>query len=179
MKNYFDNILCRVGALYRRQTVVLFAAALLVVAISPLMFALEPVPYVSDSELIELFKSKRNVFEHLRQIAIEDSTRVSFIDQNTLKDSPISENRRTEYTKAFAELGRYVGIGTGSRHVTFRFTGGGSAIERSWMKGLTYFPAAKSGACTFVTNLDNPPKQEGTYLVPIVGDWYIVFGQID
>lgn len=180
MKPYFNYVNCGVEILSRWHATLFFGIAALVMAMPPLIFAGNPAPYVKDGELIEMFRSKRAVFERLREMAVEDAARVSFINQSTLGHTTLSENRRAEYKKAFAELGKDVGVGTGSTHVTFQFVGQGSAIERSWMKGLTYFPAArKSKACMFVTSLDTPPKADGTYLVPIEDDWYIVFGQID
>jgi hypothetical protein len=151
-----------------------------ILSISALSISLAADPADSrlkDAEIIAFFRANRDVLERLRQMAMQDAGVISFIDPQTIEDRPLSQERRTEYKTLLRQLHRDIGIGTGSAHITFHLEGGGSVIERSWMKGLTYFPAAKkSNACIFVTSLDTRPKEDGTYLVPIEGDWYIVFG---
>jgi hypothetical protein len=121
---------------------------------------------LKDAEIIAFFRTNRDALERLRQMAMQDAGVISFIDPQTIEDRPLSQGRRTEYKTLLRQLHRDIGI-----------EGGGSVIERSWMKGLTYFPAAnKSKACIFVTSLDTPPKTDGTYLVPLEENWYIVFG---
>jgi hypothetical protein len=136
---------------------------------------------LKDAEIIAFFRANRDVLERLRQMATEDIAVSGFLNVSkpTIDENPLSLERRNEYRNLLEHLKQAVRVTAGGDEVTFRLEGGGSAIERSWMKGITYLADTRSKRFTVVSSLDNAPKADGVYLVPIEGNWYVAFGIID
>lgn len=136
---------------------------------------------MKDAELIAAFKERRSDFEKLKQMATEDSGSIGYISEKTLKKSALSENRQNEYTTLLSRIHPGLTVGAGPQQVTFHFAQGGAAlaIGRSWIKGITYLPGGAKG-CTIVKNLDELSLvADGVYVVPIEGDWYLIYSQLD
>jgi hypothetical protein len=71
-------------------------------------------------------------------------------------------------------------MGIDSFEISFSFSGGGEglSVNRSWMKGISYLPRA-TPVGHFVRSLDTLPLDDGQYYVPIEGNWYVVYKQLE
>ena len=134
-----------------------------------------------DQELITIFHGHRDAFERLRTMAVEDSRVISYVSQDSLKSSALSEARRNEYLRLLSGIRRDLTVGAGSHQVTFHLAGGGVglAIARSWVEGITYLSDGSEKGCVIVKSLDDlgVNVRDGVYLVPIERNWYLVFSQ--
>jgi hypothetical protein len=134
-----------------------------------------------DQELVAIFQGNRDAFERLRSMALEDSRVISYVSQDSLKNSALSEARRNEYLRLLSGIRRNLTVGAGPHQVTFHFAGGGVglAIARSWVEGITYLSDGSEKGCVIVKSLDDlgANVSDGVYLVPIERNWYLLFSQ--
>ena len=135
----------------------------------------------SDSELNSLYRTNREALESLRTMAAEDVGVVSYLSDDTLEKSTLSATRRTEYRKLLSGIRRNLVMRINADAVSFSYSGGGAslAIDHSWMKGIAYLPNGFPKVGVIVSSLDTLPTKNGTYLVPIEGNWYVVYSQLD
>jgi hypothetical protein len=133
-----------------------------------------------DVELVTLLRDHREAFERLRTMAIEDSNVISYVTEDTLKQSTLSEARCNEYRHLLSGIERNLVIRINALAVSFSYSSGGVglAIARSWMKGIAYLPDGTAKIGVVVKSLDELEKRSvGVYLVPIEGNWYLVYTQ--
>ena len=137
---------------------------------------------ITDQDLIVLFRNHRSDFEKLKVMAIEDAGRIGYINESSLRQSALSEGRKSDYSNLLSSISPSATLGTGAHQVTFHISQGGAvlAIGRSWTKGIAYLPGGAKG-CTLVKSLDELGSQinDGVYVVPIEGDWYLIYSQLD
>jgi hypothetical protein len=137
----------------------------------------------TDGELVAIFREHREAFERLRTMALEDSRVISYVSEDSLQKSGLSEARRAEYVRLLSGIRRNLTAGVSLHGVTFRFAGGGVglAIARSWVEGITYLSDGSEKGCVIVKSLDDLGAHisDGVYLVPIDRNWYLEFSQLD
>jgi hypothetical protein len=142
-----------------------------------------------DGDLIALFRANHQGFDRLRTMATEDAGAVAIISKGNIRRTKLSESRREEYLHWLA-ISRNMTIGIGplipdgnittgaiQYEVNFIFARGGLllSIGPAWMKGIVYLPDGYEKFGTTVTNLDKAPAKNGTYLVPIERNWYVIY----
>jgi hypothetical protein len=134
----------------------------------------------TDQSLISIFQNHHGAFEELRQMAIEDLGKASYISESDV-EGRITDTRKQTYRLLLREI--YPGLAVAAdydKSVTFRFATEGSAISPSWMKGIVYDPASSEKAGRVIQNLDKanilPP---GMYLRPIAPNWFIVYSRTE
>ncbi len=130
----------------QKKTLSLESASLGLLLVIPFLlvglyfWALDPFAFFhpSDHELMVLFRNNRNSFERLRVMALEDDHIYSYLSEATLTSSGLSEGRCHEYKQLLLGIRRDLVIRTGTRVVSFSYSGGGVglAIASSWMKGI-------------------------------------------
>lgn len=138
-----------------------------------------------DAELIELFRSHRDVFERLAAMGMEDAGTVSHLSIETLNKEPLTDGRqnlpvirRDEYKRLLGSIRPDLSMGIGMNGVSFSHWRGVSN-GRSCEKGITYIPHGPERVGIIVNNLDKRPAQDDVYLVPIEPKWYIIYVQLD
>jgi hypothetical protein len=161
-----------------------FVLAVLFVLVALYLWRFNPLAIgrPKDRELIAIFRDHREAFERLRTMAIEDSGAIAYLSKDSLKKSTLSEARQNEYLSLLSGVRRNLTVGAGSHQVTFHFSGGGVglAIARSWTEGITYLPTGYEKGCVIVKSLDGlGTHNDGVYLVPIEGNWYLVYSNLD
>jgi hypothetical protein len=169
---------------FNKSSVIAGSLAVAVVLLAFYVIVYDPLAFwlPKDKELTDRFLANHSVFERLRSMSEEDSRILARISQASLKRSNLTESRREEYADLLSRLGSNIIIGTGPHQVTFHFAGGGLllSIGSGWTKGITYLPDGYEKIGTVVDNLDKPlPQREGTYLVPIEKNWYVVYSHDD
>ncbi|MEO6874306.1 MAG: hypothetical protein ABI222_05745 [Opitutaceae bacterium] len=135
----------------------------------------------SDQELVALFRDHREAFDRLRTMGIEDAQAISYVSEDSLKQSSLTQARRDEYTRLLSGIRRDLVMGVDANAVSFSYWGGGVglAIARSWKKGIAYLPNGPKKVGVIVSSLDKLPANDGVYLVPVEGNWYLIYVQID
>jgi hypothetical protein len=128
----------------------------------------------TDGTLVELFRSHRQTFETLAQMADEDATIAS-----NHTDEPLSVARRSEYSRLLSQIHSRISINFDRWRIAFWCAGLGSAIGPRWGKGIAYLTAVPSRVGQIVKNLDKDPGHDDVYLVPIEGDWYVIYQRDD
>jgi len=141
-----------------------------------------------DAELTELFRSRRDAFEKLAAIGVEDTNTTSYLNLETLNEEPLTDGREAlsparciEYEHLIARIRPDLAVWLDWYRITFSYWRGGDwlPIGRSWMKGIAYLPHGDERVGTIVPNLDKLPSTDGIYLVPIEPKWYIIYSQLD
>jgi hypothetical protein len=61
----------------------------------------------------------------------------------------------------------------------FGLTVAGWSLGPSWAKGIAYLTAVPNRVGQIVNNLDKDPGHDDVYLVPIEGDWYVIYQRKD
>jgi hypothetical protein len=142
-----------------------------------------------DAELVALLRSHRDAFERLAVMGIEDAGRFSSISVEVLNKEPLTDGlqalnpeRRGEYKRLLASIRSdlMMGIDGYTRSVSFSYWGGGTglSIGRSWEKGIAYL-SRPDRVGRIVDGLNEPPSEDDVYLLPIEGQWYIYYSQLD
>jgi hypothetical protein len=133
------------------------------------------VPTPTDHALVKLFNAHRQTFETLAQMADQDATIAS---SDTSESLPAA--RRAEYSRLLSEIDNKITFGFDPWRTTkFLFAGAGGAISPSWAKGIAHLTAVPDRVGQIVHNLDKDAGHDGVYLVPIEGDWYVIYQRID
>ena len=141
-----------------------------------------------DAQLVELFRSRRDAFERLAVMGMEDSGIVSHVSVEALKKEPLTDGRqdlsparRSEYVRLLSSIRTDLSMGSDAYGICFSYWGGGIGLSvgRSWEKGIAYLPHGYERVGTPVTSLDKVPTQDGMYVVPIEPKWYIYYSQLD
>jgi hypothetical protein len=135
-----------------------------------------------DSQLVASFWEHHEAFEKLSAIALEDSERVSEICVDTLSDTSLDESRKAQYRDLLEQIKGVTDIGIDDHlRVLFSYSGGGEflAINRSWGKGIAYYPDGPSGIEKVVNDLDHLGDRDGIYLVPLEKNWYLIYQDLD
>jgi hypothetical protein len=134
-----------------------------------------PLNVPKDRTLVDSFRTNRQTFERLKQMADEDTT----IASSNSSDS-LSVTRRSEYARLLSQIHPNMRMGFDAKGTVFSFVGGGVglSIGPSWSKGIAYLPAP-SWVGQIVKNLDKNPGHDDMYLVPIEGNWYIFYQRAD
>lgn len=135
----------------------------------------------NDQELVTLFRGHREAFDRLRTMGIEDAQVISYVSEDNLKQSSLTQARRDEYIRLLSGIRRDLVMGVDANEVAFSYWGGGVglAIARSWKKGIAYLPNGPKKVGVIVNSLDKLPADDGVYLVPIEGNWYLLYVQLD
>jgi|HubBroStandDraft_4_1064222.scaffolds.fasta_scaffold21779_2 hypothetical protein len=135
--------------------------------------------YPGDQEILSLFQKHRDAFERLGAMAKEDANKVSYLSVNSLPSVRLNENRRDEYIRLLSGIRRDLVIRIDPSFISFSYWGGGVGLAtgRSWMKGIAYLPDGYAKAGILVDALDKRPINDGIYLHPIVGKWYVAYIQ--
>ncbi|HEY4299305.1 MAG TPA: hypothetical protein VGM73_00430, partial [Candidatus Didemnitutus sp.] len=129
----------------------------------------------SDAELVVFLKGNRANLERLAIMAVEDSNRISYVTLNTIAAQITNKARSEEYKRLMAEMTKSITIRVNPRAISFSYWTGGEGLvtAASWSKGIVYLPNGYRRIGTCVAELDKLPKDDGVYLVPIEGYWYI------
>jgi hypothetical protein len=164
----------------RKKRVILVLAVFLVLIVLGLWrFQRSGMP--KDRELIALFREHKEAFEKLRVMALDDAGRATYLSKATLSQSSVDERRREQYRQLLEQIRNDLVVRIDAREVSFSYSAGNVGLERdhSWMKGIAYLPngAEKIGAVT--NSLDGQEKRDGVYFVPIEGNWYLTYVQLD
>jgi hypothetical protein len=134
-----------------------------------------PLGVPTDRTLIELFKAHRQTFQMLVEMADKDAT----IASSNMSDS-LPVPRRAEYSRLLSQIDRRITIGFGPERIAFWCAGGGIlSIGPRWGKGIAYLTAVPNRVGQIVHNLDKDPGHDDVYLVPIEGDWYVIYQRTD
>lgn len=128
----------------------------------------------TDRGIAELFHTHRQTFETLAHMADEDATIAS---NNT--DETLSVARRSEYSRLLSQIDSRISINFDPWRTAFWCAGAGSSISPRWGKGIAYLNAVPSRVGQIVKNLDKDPGRDDVYLVPIEGDWYVIYMRDD
>lgn len=130
----------------------------------------------SDRTLVELFRTHRQTFQTLVEMANKDAMIAS---SNTSES--LSVARRFEYARLLSQIHSKMRMGFDSTGVVFSSAHGGIglSIGPSWEKGIAYLTAVPSRVGQIVKNLDKDPGHDDVYLVPIEGDWYVLYQRTD
>jgi hypothetical protein len=133
------------------------------------------VPTPTDRALVKLFHAHRQTFETLAQMADQDAT-IAY--SNTSESLPVA--RRSEYSRLLSQIDSKIILGFDPwRTIKFWCAGAGAAISPSWGKGIAHLTAVPDRVGQIVHNLDKDPGHDDVYLVPIEGDWYVIYQRID
>jgi hypothetical protein len=135
----------------------------------------------NDQKLVALFRDHREAFDRLRTMGLEDAQAISYVSENSLKQSGLTQARRDEYIRLLSGIRGDLVMGVDANAVSFSYWGGGVglAIARSWKKGITFLPNGPKKVGVIVSSLDRLPANDGVYLVPIEGNWYLIYVQLD
>jgi hypothetical protein len=135
----------------------------------------------TDRELVALFRTHRESFERLRTMALQDTRSVSYLSTDTLDHNFLSAARRKEYADLLSAIRSDLVMRIDPLDISFSYWGGGEglSVNRSWMKGISYLPHGPKDVGVIVQSLDSPPRQDGQFYVPIEGNWYIVYKQLE
>lgn len=137
--------------------------------------------YPSDSDLIDLLNGHRATFDELATMAAKDTKRSSFM---IMDDSPVAglaDARRDLYRKLLLSVHPGLMLRADASLISFSYWSGGDflAIGRSWLKGLAYFPNGVRADVKLIKGLDDRPKNDGAYAVPVDGKWYLLYLQTE
>jgi hypothetical protein len=135
-----------------------------------------------DQDLIGLLRAHREAFERLSAMGLEDAGAMTYLSEDTLKQSSLSEDRRGEYMRLLSGIRHDLVMRLDPNEVSFSYSGGGVglAIARSWMKGIAYLPHGTKKIGPTVSSLDKvPASSDGVHLMPIEGNWYLVYSNLD
>jgi len=135
-----------------------------------------------DSELVASFREHHEAFEALCAMALEDSERVSDISVDTLRETSLEKHRKAQYRDLLEQIKRDMDIGIDDHErVLFSYSGGGEflAINRTWGKGIAYYPSGPWKGNLVVKDLDHLGDRDGIYLVPLEKNWYLIYQNLD
>jgi hypothetical protein len=138
--------------------------------------------YPSDDAIRQLFKEHREAFEKLAQMVVEDSHTISsFALAQDWCSGPLPKARQEQYRALMSGIKPDLQLGTDSILISFDVWGGGEglSVNRSWFKGLAFFPNELRADAKVVAQLNTRPEDDGTYIVPLGGKWYIIYLQVD
>ena len=135
-----------------------------------------PLNVPKDRTLVALFQAHRQTFQTLVEMADKDATIAS---SNTSESLTVA--RRSEYSRLLSQMDRSIKIGFGPERIAFWCAGGGIllSIGPTWGKGIAYLTSVPSRGGQIVDNLDKDPGHDDVYLVPIEGDWYVIYQRTD
>jgi len=162
----------------RRATLLALGAALLGVSAAAFCFRQYTSPFPlsvpKDNSLIALFRSHRDAFQGIADLAVLDAPRFSTLE--TLRPE-----RRSEYLRLLQQIPRRIQVGFTESRVTFLCAGGGIllSIGPGWSKGIAYLPRGPARQGKLVTSTDKDPGRDGIYLVPIEQKWYLIYQRFD
>ena len=110
------------------------------------------------------------------KMAEEDATIASKDTSESL-----SFARRFEYHRLLSQIDPKIHVGFDRMWVVFACAGGGIglSIGPGWQKGIAYLTAVPNRVGQIVDNLDKDPGHDDVYLVPIEGDWYVLYQRTD
>jgi len=129
----------------------------------------------TDRALVGLSHAHRQTFEMLVKMADEDAPMAS---SNT--SEILSVARRAEYARLLSQIDPKITIGFDRWRIAFWCAGGGIlSIGPRWGKGIAYLTSVPTRVGEIVRNLDKDPGHDDVYLVPIEGDWYVIYQRID
>lgn len=135
--------------------------------------------YPSDDAIRQLFNEHRDAFEKLAELTVDDGANSTFMLAQAWCSGPLPANRQKQYRALMKSIDNEMVIRTDSVLISFAVWGGGEglSVNRSWFKGLAYFPGEIRPGAQVVPQLNTRPEDDGTYIVPIGGKWYIVYDQ--
>jgi hypothetical protein len=128
----------------------------------------------TDRALAQSFHAHRQSFEILAKMADEDG---SIASGNTSEN--LSLARRSEYSRLLVQIDSKITINTDPWRIAFWFASGGWSLGPRWGKGIAYVTAVPNRVGQIVHNLDKDPGHDDVYLVPIEGDWYVIYQRDD
>src|SRR5207249_3835525 len=134
----------------------------------------DDVNFPKDRELIAMFQGHRDTFETLRSMAAKDTGAVNYLSSFCLDKNGLSESRRSEYVHLLSNVRSDLAITVTPGIVSFSYWGGALSMDHKWMKGVAYLPSGARFA-TIVHNLDDLPTNEGFYVMPIDGNWFVIY----
>jgi hypothetical protein len=141
-----------------------------------------PTDTPKDGELVASYWKNHAAFETLGAMALEDSEHVSRISLDTLPDNSLKNGHSAQYKELLEQIKSVAEIGIdGHNRVLFPYRGGGEflAINRTWIKGIAYYPDGLSRSEIVVPDLDHLVDRDGIYVVPIEKNWYLIFQALD
>ena len=135
-----------------------------------------PLDVPKDRSLVALFHAHQQAFQTLADMADKDATIAS-----TEKSENLGVARRSEYARLVSQIDRKMKLGFGDCRIAFWFARGGIllSIGPRWAKGIACLTCVPSRVGEIVSNLDKDPGRGGGYLVPIEGDWYMIYQRLD
>jgi hypothetical protein len=134
-----------------------------------------PPAFPTDRDLVKLFYAHRQTFETLAHMGGEDATIASRSTDETL-----SVARRSEYSRLLSQIDSEILLTFDPwRTIKFWCAGAGGAISPSWGKGIAHLTAGPSRVGQIIKTLDKDPGHDDVYLVPIEGDWYVIYQRTD
>ncbi len=145
--------------------------------------------FPKDRELVTMFRSHREALEKLRTMALQNAGVVSYLTVSAIAGASsecsgslkgilrLSEARRSEYVRLLSSIRDDLVIGTAFDRVSFSYWYGGLGltVDRTWAKGIAYLPHGYEKVGRIVSSLDDLPTEDGVYLVPIEGSWYVIY----
>jgi hypothetical protein len=130
-----------------------------------------------DRQLVSAFHAHREVFEDLKNMALEDSQHGWYLGVSD--SSKIAESRQEKYKNLISQIRPSVDVRMDGHddNIRFNFAGGGLlAIGPGWVKGIVYVPENGKIDGRMVANLDSafrlPPN---IYFRTIVSNWFIYY----
>jgi len=129
-----------------------------------------PLGVPRDRALVQLFYAHRQTFEKLKEMADQDG-----------QTYDLSVTRRAEYARLLSQIHRHMTVNVDQWRTAFWCAGGGIllSIGPRWDKGIAYLNAVPNRVGQIVRNLDKDPGHDDVYLVPIEGDWYVIYQRDD
>jgi hypothetical protein len=133
------------------------------------------VPMPADRTVVKSFHVHRQTFERLAQMADQDAAVAS-----SSTDESLSVARRSEYARLLSQIdSKLIVVFDPWRTTKFLFASEGGGIGPIWGKGIAHLTVVPARVGQIAHNLDKDPGHDGIYLVPIEGDWYVIFQRID
>src|ERR1700730_13493422 len=133
-----------------------------------------PLRVPRDRSLVALFRSHREAFQAIADLAVIDAPHHSGIESLTVE-------RRSEYLRLLDQIPWSITLGFVEERVTFLCAGGGIllSIGPGWSKGIVYLPWGPARQGDVVSSTDKNPGRDGIYLVPIEEKWYLIYQRFE